>query len=73
MQTLTRPPMPGEPYRAPKRARRFSPLVLISVIVTLVIVLGAGLFFVVRPILGSYAAGANPNCTLQVPANPLSA
>ncbi|HEV2662669.1 MAG TPA: hypothetical protein VGU68_18835, partial [Ktedonobacteraceae bacterium] len=73
MQTLTRPPMPGEPYRAPKRARRFSPLVFISVIVTLVIVLGAGLFFVVRPILGSHAAAANPNCTLQVPANPLSA
>ncbi len=75
MQTLTRPQTPGEPYKAPKRpGRRFSPLMLITVIVTVVIALGAGVFFVVRPIFGSHAAAnPNPNCSLRVPANPLSA
>ncbi|HEX7736508.1 MAG TPA: hypothetical protein VF458_16785, partial [Ktedonobacteraceae bacterium] len=57
-----------------RRRRRFSPLMLIGALVTLLIALiGTGIF-VVLPRLQSHAAAAtNTNCTLVVPANPLSA
>lgn len=70
------PPFPSELERkfSPKR-RRFSPLGLIGVAVALLVILAAGLYFIVRPVLFSKAANAQPNmdCTLVVPANPLSA
>ena len=66
----------GRPSSLSARSkRRFSPLLLISVAVTLVAVLiGVG-FFVVAPSLDSHAAAAapNPNCTVIIPANPLTA
>src|SRR5881227_318045 len=53
--------------------KRFSPLILVGVVVSLAIALiGAGAF--VLPHLGSHAAQAvNEDCTLIVPAQPLSA
>lgn len=83
MQTLPRPqtsPTPSRPLRhdsqlpKPGRRRRFSPLMLIGIIVTLLIAVGAGTFLVTRPHTGSNAAAAvNMNCTLIVPPNPLTA
>jgi len=61
--------------RSPRR-KRFSPAVFVGVIVTIVIVLGTGVFLLLQPRTGSHAANddaANPNCSLLVPANPLSA
>lgn len=57
-----------------RRRRRFSPLMLIGITVTvLVALIGAGVF-VILPRLQSHAAAAvNVSCTLIVPANPLSA
>jgi hypothetical protein len=78
MQTLTRPSKKSEtnfrPAR-PKSRRRFSPLMLIGVLVTVVIALGAGAFLLTRSHTGSHAAAAavNGDCTLIVPANPLTA
>src|SRR6184192_2741020 len=53
--------------------KRFSPLILVGVVVALAIALiGAGAF--VLPHLGSHAAQAvNGDCTLIVPAQPLTA
>ena len=53
--------------------RRFSPLVLVGVVVSLAIaLLGAGVF--VLPHLGSHAAAAvNADCTIIVPPHPLTA
>ena len=81
MQTLTRPePSEAlhatfEPPRLPRRRRRISPLMFVGMIVTAIIVLGAGAFLITRPQTGSHAAqdAANPNCTLIVPPDPLSA
>jgi hypothetical protein len=62
-----------------RRGKRLSPFRFMGVGVTLLIVLGAGLYFVALPRLFSHAAGtqaqAQPNmdCTLIVPQNPLSA
>ena len=57
------------------RSRRFSPLRLITVAVTLLVVVGAGAYFIILPKMSSHAAAANPNmnCTLIVPSDPLSA
>src|SRR5947209_19718142 len=56
-----------------RRRRRFSPLLLVGLSVPIVLGLIAGAVFIL-PRLGSHAAAAaNPNCTLIVPANPLSA
>jgi hypothetical protein len=60
---------------APNKRRRLSPLMIIGISVPLLLALiGVGVV-VVLPRLGSHAAAAvpNPNCTLIVPANPLSA
>jgi hypothetical protein len=54
------------------RKRRFSPLALVGICVPLVLALIAGIVFVL-PHIGSHAAAANGDCTLIVPANPLSA
>src|SRR5438874_11724793 len=53
--------------------KRFSPLILVGVVVSLAIALiGAGVF--VLPHIGSHAAQAvNGDCTLIVPAQPLTA
>ncbi len=60
---------------APNKRRRLSPLMIIGISVPVLLALiGVGVV-VVLPRLGSHAAAAvpNPNCTLIVPANPLSA
>src|SRR5690348_15618457 len=59
----------GDPYRR----RRFSPLALIGIAVSLAVALvGATVFLLPR--IGTHAAAAvNGNCTLLVPAHPLSA
>src|SRR6266705_5099353 len=55
------------------RRRRFSPLVLVGVIVSLAIALIGAVVFLL-PSLGSHAAAAvNGDCTLIVPAQPLTA
>ena len=55
------------------RRRRFSPLVLVGVIVSLAIALGGGVVFLL-PHIGSHAAAAvNGDCSLIVPAQPLTA
>src|SRR5579859_812781 len=57
-----------------ERRRRFSPLMWIGGVVTLIVlVAGAGVFFVTRPTVASHAADVNPDCTLIVPAKPLTA
>ncbi len=78
MQTLTRPHLPNRSQSGlrPPRARRprFSPLMLISVCVTLLVVVGAGVFIAAQKGLFTHAAGVlNANCSLQVPNQPLSA
>src|SRR6185312_4162559 len=50
-----------------------SPLVLVGVLVTVVVALGVGGVMLLLPRLGSHAAAANPNCSLIVPAQPLTA
>src|SRR5689334_2561959 len=58
-----------------RRHRRRSPLMLVGgLVTTLVVVLVGGVIFLL-PRLQSHAAGADPNmnCTLIVPANPLTA
>ncbi|MBV9709447.1 MAG: hypothetical protein JO011_00875, partial [Ktedonobacteraceae bacterium] len=60
---------------APNRRRGLSPLMIIGISVPVLLVLiGAGVI-IVLPRLGTRAAAAvpNPNCTIIVPANPLSA
>lgn len=58
-----------------KRRRRISPLMLIGISIPVVLALIAGGVLIVLPRLQSHAAQAAPNmdCTLLVPANPLSA
>lgn len=54
--------------------RGFSPLILVGVLVTVVIALGVGGVVFLLPRMGSHAAGAvNADCTLIVPAHPLTA
>ena len=76
MQTLPRPQTPPHlsgPLPRPRRRKRFSPLMLIGIAVTLLAIVGAGVFLVTRPHGGSHAAGVNMDCSLIVPANPLTA
>src|SRR6266566_1962971 len=69
MRKLRRSPFSG---RSTHR-RRFSPLVLVGVIVSLAVTLVGAVVFVL-PHIGSHAANAvNGDCTLIVPAQPLSA
>lgn len=55
------------------RRQRFSPFALLGIVITTLIVLGGGVFLFVQQRTGTRAAEANPNCTLIVPPNPLSA
>src|SRR5512135_3646705 len=75
MQTLTRPKTPLPAFRPPRsrRRKRFSSFMLIGVAVTLLIVIGAGIYTFIQSNTGTQAADANPDCTLIVPSNPLSA
>ena len=79
MQTIARPQPTMRPDgQLPKsrRGRRFSPLMLIGVIVTLIVVVGAGAFLVFQQKTGSHAAGVatlDMDCSLIVPPNPLTA
>jgi hypothetical protein len=59
---------------AQRRRRRFSPLMLLGIFVPLVLVIIGGSVFAWN-YENSHAAAdtSNPNCTLRVPANPLSA
>ncbi len=62
------------PFDSPSaRSRRFSPLLLVGVIVSLAIALAGGVVFLL-PRVGSHAAAAvDMDCTLIVPAQPLTA
>lgn len=73
---LTKPRVSSKPQTTSmytgKRRRRISPLMLAGMSVPLVLALIAGAVFVL-PRLASHAATANPNCSLLVPNNPLTA
>lgn len=66
-------------YRSQRR--RFSPLALLSIIVPAILVIVTGISFTTAQVFSSHAAGAGHkhkqqqmiNCTLLVPANPLTA
>ncbi len=74
MQTLTRSKKPETILRPPRsRRKRFSPLMLISAGVTMLIVVGAVSYVVLGKGIFSHAATINPNCSLIVPNNPLTA
>ena len=80
MQTLSRPqptPRPGSNLPKPRRGKRFSPLMLIGILVTLGVVVGAGAFIISQQKTGTHAAAnaaaVNMDCSLIVPANPLTA
>lgn len=74
MLTLPRPSSKiHSPSLARRRRRRFSPLMLVSMLVTLLVVLISAGVFVILPRLQSHAATTNTSCTVVVPANPLSA
>src|SRR5690349_9334553 len=76
MRTLTRPSEKSSNIQPPRttRRRRFSPLMLIGTLLTVVIALGAGVFVVTRSHTRSQAAAAvNGDCTLIVPPQPLTA
>lgn len=60
-------------FDTPYRRRRFSPLALIGITISLAVALVGATVFVL-PHIGTHAAAAvNGNCTLRVPAHPLSA
>jgi hypothetical protein len=65
------------PFDRPLRRRRFGPLAIIGSVVALAVVLLAGAAIVLWPRLITHAAGTaqepNADCTLIVPANPLTA
>ena len=78
MQILTRPqsaPQPDGKLPKPRRGKRFSPLMLIGIFVTLAVVVSGGIFLIVQKRTGSHAAtpAANMDCSLIVPAKPLTA
>ncbi|GCE08893.1 hypothetical protein [Dictyobacter aurantiacus] len=74
MRTPTKPKRSVGPDTSLKRKRqkRFSPLMLIGISVPLLVIIVAGIIFVV-PRINSHAANVNADCTLIVPPNPLSA
>ena len=59
-------------YRGVQR-RRFSPLLLIGVLVPVILALVATAVFVLPKIQTHAAAAVNADCTLIVPSNPLTA
>ncbi|HEY7417021.1 MAG TPA: hypothetical protein VH593_17675, partial [Ktedonobacteraceae bacterium] len=73
---LTKPRDPSKMLQGSvaRRKRRLSPLMLAGISVPVVLALIAGGVFVLPRLLTHAAAAApNPNCTIIVPANPLSA
>ncbi len=74
MLTKPRDPSPPTSLYTRKRRRRISPLMLIGISIPVLLALIAGGVLIVLPRLQSHAAAAvNMDCTLLVPANPLSA
>ena len=62
------------PFDSPSaRRRRFSPLLLVGVIVSLAIALAGGVVFLLPRMASHAAAAVNMDCTLIVPAQPLTA
>lgn len=73
---LTKPRDPSKTLSSnasTRRNRRFSPLMLIGVGVTVLVAMIAVGVFAVLPQFSSHAANPNPNCTIVIPPNPLSA
>ncbi len=63
-------------FKHARSRRRLNPLALIGIVITTVLVLGGAIFVLLSPHQDTRAAeddAPNPNCTLIVPANPLSA
>lgn len=64
------------PFEVPRR-RRFPALALVSILVSLAVVVAGGALIILWPRISTHAAGAaqdpNPNCSLIVPAHPLTA
>src|SRR3989442_7677354 len=56
-----------------KRRGRFSPLILVGICVPVLLAAVAGVVFLVTPHKGTHAANLNVDCTLIVPAQPLTA
>ncbi len=78
MQTLMRPQSPDSYVQNRESAsihkrRRFSPSMFSGIIVTLLLVVGAGAFVALQQKSSSRAADDAVNCTLIVPPQPLSA
>ncbi|GER87448.1 hypothetical protein KDW_16100 [Dictyobacter vulcani] len=66
------------PERGPESShqRRFSPFFFLGSLLSLALILGAGALFLLRPVSQSQAKEApalNPDCSLIVPSNPLTA
>src|SRR5579883_2238642 len=59
-------------FASRSRRRRFSPLMLVGVVVSVVVGLIGAVVFIL-PHIGTHAAAVNMDCTLIVPANPLTA
>jgi len=74
MQTLTRPsmPQPNDPGRLYDAINAFSTR-LIGIGITLLVMILGSIIFVVAPYIRSHAAGANVDCAVIIPPNPLSA
>ncbi|MBV9616789.1 MAG: hypothetical protein JO031_15150, partial [Ktedonobacteraceae bacterium] len=75
---LTKPRVPSRPlgtsiYAPGRRRRRRSPLLLIGLSVPVLLALIAGGVFLLPYIRSHAAAAVNPNCSLRVPKNPLTA
>lgn len=76
MQTLTRThTIADKAARGSSHSRppRHKSIVVISIALALLLMLGTGTYFFIRGSFAAHAAEDNPNCTLTVPQNPLSA
>ncbi len=74
---LTKPRVPSKPLEtsmySPRQRRRRSPLLLVGLSVPVVLALIAGAVFVLPYVRSHAAAAVNPNCSLRIPKNPLTA
>ncbi|GHO44639.1 hypothetical protein [Ktedonospora formicarum] len=77
MQTLPRPDIHESPTVSrdslKRSKRRFPTFRVLGIALLLITLLGGGYVLVNQPHKGTHAADANANCSLIVPANPLSA
>ncbi|HEY4387177.1 MAG TPA: hypothetical protein VGN34_22200, partial [Ktedonobacteraceae bacterium] len=72
----TKPRNPSSLQKKPAYGRgrqRLSPLMILGISVPVLVALIGVVVFVVKPLDGSHAATVNTDCTLAVPANPLTA